>query len=77
MTLWEKLLNWWERFTHPSQKGGPPVCTYCGGTEWYEGPSGGMSTNIRCANPECRHWFNWHQGIIPMEDLHRVEPPEK
>lgn len=49
-------------------------CTYCGGTEFYEGPSGGMSQNILCANPDCRHWFNWHGGILPMDDLHRVEP---
>lgn len=47
-------------------------CPYCGGTEWYTGPSGGMSTNIICANPSCEHWFNYHQGIIPMDDLHRT-----
>lgn len=51
-------------------------CTYCGGTKFFEGPSGGMSTNILCANPECRHWFNYHQGILPMDDLHRIEPSE-
>lgn len=48
--------------------------TYCGGDKFFEGPSGGMSTNILCANPDCRHWFNWHAGILPMDDLHRVEP---
>jgi hypothetical protein len=50
----------------------PLRCPYCGGNEWYEGPSGGMSTNIMCANPDCEHWFNYHQGIIPMDDLHKV-----
>lgn len=53
-----------------------PVCTYCGGTKFFGGPSGGISTNILCANPDCRHWFNWHEGILPMDDLHRVEPNE-
>jgi len=51
-------------------------CTYCGGTEFYEGPSGGLSTNILCANPECRHWFNHSTLADPLEDLHRVEPSD-
>jgi hypothetical protein len=48
------------------------TCTYCGGTKWYEGPSGGAATNILCANEKCRHWFN----ISPfgLDDLKRVEP---
>ena len=25
-----------------------------------------------CANSDCRHWFNWHQGVIPADDLHQV-----
>lgn len=54
----------------------PCRCTYCGGTKFHKGPSGGVSTNILCANPDCRHWFNYHQGILPMDDLHRVEPSE-
>lgn len=57
-------------------KDDPLKCPYCGGTKFFEGPSGGMSTNILCANTECRHWFNYHQGIMPMDDLHRVEPTE-
>jgi len=82
MTFLEKFHNLWNRWRYPSQQGWrhtrieEPICTYCGGTKWYEGPSGGMSTNILCANPECRHWFNYHQAIMPMEDLHRVEPKE-
>jgi|tagenome__1003787_1003787.scaffolds.fasta_scaffold20371316_2 hypothetical protein len=47
-------------------------CPYCGGTEWDEGPGGGMSVNIMCLNPACEHWFNYHQEIIPMDDLHMV-----
>jgi hypothetical protein len=49
-------------------------CTYCGGTEFYEGPSGGMSTNVLCANPKCRHWFNATPALDLLEDLKRVEP---
>lgn len=51
-----------------------PTCTYCDGTRFYEGPRGGMSVNILCANDKCRHWFNYHRGFIPMDDLHRIEP---
>lgn len=50
-----------------------PRCTYCRGTEFYEGPSGGMSTNILCANPECRHWFNYIPILGRLDDLNRVE----
>jgi hypothetical protein len=52
-----------------------PRCTYCGGTEFYEGPSGGLSTNILCANKECRHWFNFTP--FGMDDLKKVEPTEE
>lgn len=53
-------------------------CTYCGSTKFYEGPSGGMSTNVLCANPECRHWFNHAPALDFFEDLNRVEPtPEE
>lgn len=58
------------------KKDNPLICPYCGGDKFREGPSGGMSTNILCANPDCRHWFNYHGGILPMDDLKRVEPTE-
>lgn len=54
----------------------PIRCPYCGGDKFIEGPSGGMSINILCANKECRHWFNYHGGIMSMDDLKRVEPTE-
>src|SRR5690349_13378294 len=54
-----------------------PKCTYCGGTEFYEGPSGGMSTNVLCANSNCRHWFNWTPVLEKLDDLNRVEPTEE
>lgn len=34
-------------------------CPDCGKHDgFYEGPSGGMSINIKCANPECKAKFN-------------------
>lgn len=50
-------------------------CSYCGGEKFYTGPSGGLSTNILCANKDCRHWFN--STPIGLEDLKRVEPTDK
>lgn len=50
-------------------------CPYCKGDKFIEGPSGGMSTNVLCANEECRHWFNYTPGL-PLDDLHRTEPTE-
>lgn len=54
-----------------------PKCTYCGGTDFYEGPSGGLAVNIRCANEECRHWFNYMVPLDKLEDLNRVEPTKE
>ena len=56
-----------------------PKCTYCGSSKFFTGPSGGMSTNILCANEKCRHWFNFTPGIGEdglLDDLHKVEPTE-
>jgi hypothetical protein len=54
-----------------------PKCKYCGGTDFYEGPSGGMSTNVLCANAKCRHWFNHTPALDLFEDLNRVEPTDE
>lgn len=36
------------------------ICPDCGSKKgFYKGPSGGMSTNIFCANSECRSGFNF------------------
>ena len=32
------------------------ACPDCGSSQFYEGPSGGMTTNMKCAG--CGHWFN-------------------
>lgn len=32
-------------------------CPDCGSTSFYEGPSGGISTNVMCAG--CKHRFNF------------------
>ena len=50
-------------------------CTYCGGTDFFEGPSGGMSTNVMCA--KCRHWFNHTPLLGQLDDLGRVEPTDQ
>ena len=34
-----------------------PACPNCGSTEFYEGPSGGASTNIKCVG--CGLWFDF------------------
>lgn len=34
------------------------TCPDCGSKGFYEGPSGGMSTNIFCRNRDCRSGFN-------------------
>lgn len=52
-----------------------PKCTYCGGTEFYAGPEGGLSMNVLCANPDCRHWFN--DTPMGFEDLRQIEPTEE
>lgn len=51
-------------------------CTYCGGTKFLEGPSGGGSINILCANYQCRHWFN-EMGPFGLQDLHCIEPTDE
>lgn len=53
------------------------ICPYCKETKFFEGPSGGVSTNVLCANPECRHWFNYQSIFDKLEDLHRVEPSDE
>lgn len=40
-------------------------CPFCGGREFYEGPQGGMSINIFCANPDCEAGFNVSGFIFP------------
>lgn len=32
------------------------ACPDCGSSKFMEGPSGGMSTNVKCRG--CGHWFN-------------------
>lgn len=54
-----------------------PHCTYCGSAVFIDGPRGGKSTNILCANNNCRHWFNYTplpDGKFVLDDLHKAEP---
>lgn len=42
-------------------------CPFCGKSEFYEGPQGGLSMNIMCANSECEAKFNiaaWPLGPL-------------
>jgi len=50
--------NHGELVVEPDEQPKSVVCPNCGGNQWYEGPSGGMSINIKCANPRCGLWFN-------------------
>jgi hypothetical protein len=67
----------WESEEKPNYGGGPTgpalICTYCGENNWCRGPEGGISSNVCCMNPECRHWFNYTPGYS-FDDLHRQEP---
>jgi len=42
-------------------------CPDCGGEQFMEGPSGGMSTNVRCSS--CKHWFNMSLPVC-IERIH-------
>lgn len=42
-------------------------CSDCGSSEFSEGPSAGMSTNVRCAG--CGHWFNFALPVA-IERIH-------
>ena len=55
--VWEK----WEE-TEPVKKGGKFVCPHCHGSDFLEGPSGGMSTNVECNKCGCR----WNANPMGM-----------
>jgi uncharacterized protein (DUF983 family) len=52
LTQWEKNFIW-----ECLEKAGSIICPQCESTYMYEGPSGGMSTNIRC--PRCGQGINF------------------
>ena len=43
------------------------VCPDCGSENFKEGPSGGMSTNVKCGG--CGHYFNWALPVM-IERIH-------
>lgn len=45
-------------------------CFDCKGTHFYEGPSGGASTNIKCG--DCGSYFN-SSGIFPLERIRWID----
>ena len=44
-------------------------CVDCGSKKFYEGPRGGLSTNIQCI--VCSHWFN---NSLPLT-IQRIRTP--
>lgn len=42
-------------------------CPDCGSEEFYEGPCGGLSQNVKCAG--CGHWFNFALPVL-VERIH-------
>jgi hypothetical protein len=42
-------------------------CPDCGSQEFYEGPCGGLSQNVKCAG--CGHWFNFALPVF-VERIH-------
>jgi len=55
-------------FEEVRYRDGLPVCPDCGDNKWYEGPHGGLSVNIKCANHECGRKFNW-MGPFGMDRI--------
>jgi len=47
------------------------LCPDCGGDQWYEGPCGGMSENLKCG--KCGHWFNFAGPLGITERIHVSE----
>lgn len=48
----ERLTDYESRFTHQNK------CPDCRGAGFYEGPDGGGSINVVCANEDCSSRFN-------------------
>ena len=44
------------------------TCPDCKGHEFWEGPHGGLSVNIKCANPKCGSEFN----VCPPYFIERI-----
>jgi hypothetical protein len=51
------------------------VCPNCGSTQWYEGPSGGMAVNIKCAG--CGLWFNNTPFGLDFIYKHTLDPAKR
>jgi hypothetical protein len=48
-----------------------PDCKAKGG--FYQGPQGGLSTNIFCRNRECRQGFNVTPAVEYAERIHKLD----
>ena len=78
------LHNLWNKLKPTSMKSSidwfrENKCPICHHEGFYEGPSGGMSTNIQCANESCAKWFNltvFPWGGIILEAIRGTILPE-
>jgi hypothetical protein len=51
-------------------------CPFCGGTEITEGPGGGASQNLFCANEECGAGFNIAIAFGTMIQAELIREPK-
>jgi hypothetical protein len=50
------------------------TCIFCACPEFFEGPSGGMSLNIKCGNPKCAAKYNITPGFAGFNEQIIAEP---
>jgi hypothetical protein len=50
-------------------------CAFCKGREFLNGPSGGMSMNIKCANVECGAEYNLGFGVFEVGPIDLIRNP--
>jgi hypothetical protein len=51
------------------------ICPDCGGTAFLEGPHGGLSVNVKCANRGCQSKFNLVPGLYGSFGKERISRP--
>ena len=50
------------------------TCIFCHGTDFLEGPHGGMSVNLQCANEKCGAQYNITEGVPGFNEQLIGEP---
>lgn len=56
--MFEAIRAWWRQFNNFSAEDPFTACPDCGCTEFIDGPTGGVSQNVECSNPNCGSRFN-------------------